>query len=677
MRKRKVKILAVDEMIAQFFKAELESIFGELLEIRYVTTASKPLPFIHESDLILYTDPSILIEFMPYIRSDSPVLMMKRTLSKEAMHLIEAIPKNSRCLVCNINSFMANETLATIYQLGLDHLQLIPYTAGAADPVGPIDYVIAHMEYDFISHFDAPHVNIGSRIFDINTILDIVSILDISEEEGEHILLKYSLRIPSMWKGLNHTLENKRILSSKWHLLLNELSTGIIVIDENHHIDMVNSMADSMFDNQLKQFEKLELQDLVHDYPTLQLFQSIPEIQNELLLFNGKKLIVSIKNIYFDSQLDSHHYGRIILIKNYQEVVEIQQKIQQKIIGKGHYSRYTFESLVGADPRIVERIEICKRIANAEASILINGESGTGKEIFAGSIHNYSNRRNEPFVAINCAALPESLLESELFGYEEGAFTGAKKGGKIGFFESAHRGTLFLDEIGELPLKLQARLLRVLQEKEIIRLGGDSIIKVDTRIIAATNQDLFAMAEAGNFRKDLFYRLNVFQIDAPPLRERRDDIPKLIQEYPDFKLGRHQYSKQFLQFCMSYEWPGNVRELNNVIEYLIAVSDGTFTPRSLPSYLKKREFLDFPVKSKEVRSQDYYILDSIDYLRSQGSRTGRRNIHEAFNRLYYRISEVEVRSTLEKLKDRGWIEFGSGPIGCILTPIGFEKLNSK
>jgi transcriptional regulator with PAS, ATPase and Fis domain len=672
MLKRKVKVLTVDEMIAKFFKAELESIFGELLEVRYVTTEVRPLPFIYESDLVLYTDPSILIEFMPKIKSDSPVLMMKRTLSKDAMRLLEALPENSRCLVCNINSFMANETLATMYQLGLNHLQLIPYTIGSKEPTEPIDYVIAHMDYDFISHIDAPHIIIGSRIFDINTVLDIVSILDISEAEGERLLLKYSMRIPNMWKGLNSTLENKRILSSKWQLLLNELSTGVIVVDENNQINMVNSMANSMFDNHIKQFEKLELKDMIHEFPSLQLFQSIPEIENELLLFNNKKLIISIKNI----SIGSNHYGRIILVKNYKEVVEIQQKIYQKIIGKGHYSRYTFESLIGTDPRIAERIEICKRIANADASILINGESGTGKEIFAGSIHNYSQRRNEPFIAINCAALPESLLESELFGYEEGAFTGAKKGGKIGFFENAHHGTLFLDEIGELPLKLQARLLRVLQEKEIIRLGGDSIIKIDTRIIAATNQDLFAMVEAGNFRKDLFYRLNVFQIDAPPLRERRADIPKLIQGYLDFKRGQHQYSKLFLQFCMSYEWPGNVRELNNVIEYLIAVSDGTFIPRSLPSYLKKREFLDFPIRSKGQHSQDYYILDTIDYLKSQGHRTGRRNVNEAFNRLYYHISEVEVRSILEKLKERDWIEYGSGPIGCTLTPIGLEKLNA-
>lgn len=670
MRKRKVKILTVDEYIAKFFKAELESIFGGLLDVRYITTEQQPLPLIHESDLILYTDPSILIEFMPKIKSDAPVMMMKRTLSKEALEKINELPFGSRCLVCNINSFMANETLATIYQLGAKHLQLIPYTEGAPDPEGKIDYIIAHIDYDFLSHMDTPRVIIGSRIFDINTILDILAILDIDEEQGEQILLRYSLRIPNMWKGLNFTIENKRILSSKYQILLNELTTGVLIINENNQIEMVNSIAASMFENHIKQFEGHALDTLVKAYPSLQIFQSIPEIKNELLLFNGKKLIVTIKDINFAEV----PYGRMILIKNYREVVEIQQKIHKKIIGKGQYSRYTFESIVWSDPRIGERIEICKKIANSDSSILINGESGTGKEIFAGSIHNYSNRRNEPFIAINCAALPESLLESELFGYEEGAFTGARKGGKVGFFESAHHGTLFLDEIGELPLKLQARLLRVLQEKEIIRLGGDSIIKVDTRIIAATNQDLFAMAEAGTFRKDLYYRLNVFQIDVPPLRERTNDIPQLIKKYSDYHPEHHSYSKLFLAFCMHYEWPGNVRELNNVIEYLVTVSEEIFTPRQLPAYLKKREFLDFPLKEKGIRSQDYYVLDSISHLKEQGKRTGRRNIHEAFNLLYYRVSEVEIRSILEKLRLKGWITFGNGPIGCQLTTLGADKL---
>ena len=673
MRKRKVKILAVDTFIAKFFKSELESIFGDLLDIRYVTTENKPLPVIHESDLFLYTDPSILVEFMPVIKSNSPVLMMKRTLSKEALEQINALPFGSRCLVCNINSFMANETLATIYQLGAKHLQLIPYTEGSPQPEGKIDYIIAHMDYDFLSHMDTERIIIGSRIFDINTVLDILALLDIDEDQGEQILLKYTMRIPHMWRGLNFTIENKRILSSKYEILLNELTTGVLVVNENNQIDMINSIAETLFDNQLKEYEGQNLKALVAAYPSLQLFQTESEIQNELLVFSGRKLIVTIKKIDFAGV----PYGRMILIKNYRDVVEIQQKIHKEIIGKGQYSRYTFESIVWSDPRIGERIEICKKIANSESAVLINGESGTGKEIFAGSIHNYSDRRNEPFIAINCAALPESLLESELFGYEEGAFTGARKGGKVGFFESAHRGTLFLDEIGELPLKLQARLLRVLQEKEIIRLGGDSIIKVDTRIIAATNQDLFAMAEAGTFRKDLYYRLNVFQIDVPPLRERLNDIPELIRKYSEFHPERHDYSNLFLQFCMHYDWPGNVRELNNVIEYLATVSDGTFTPRQLPAYLKKREYLDFPLKEKGIRSQDYYVMASIAELKAQGKKSGRRSVHETFNRLYYHLSEVEVRSILENLKEKEWIEYATGPLGCQLTEKGLEKLSKQ
>ena len=163
--------------------------------------------------------------------------------------------------------------------------------------------------------------------------------------------------------------------------------------------------------------------------------------------------------------------------------------------------------------------------AETDATVLIQGETGTGKELIAQSIHNHSGRRNQPFVAVNCSALPESLLESELFGYEDGAFTGAKKGGKRGLFELAHRGTLFLDEIGELSPNLQARLLRALQEREIMRIGGDSIIPVDVRIIAATNKDLRGLVEEGSFREDLYYRLNMLFLHLPPLRERREIFP--------------------------------------------------------------------------------------------------------------------------------------------------------
>ena len=228
-----------------------------------------------------------------------------------------------------------------------------------------------------------------------------------------------------------------------------------------------------------------------------------------------------------------------------------------------------------------------------ESNILIRGETGTGKELFAQSIHNASQRKNRPFVAINCAALPDNILESELFGYVEGAFTGAAKGGKVGFFEIAHKGTLFLDEIGDISPKLQSRLLRVLQEREIIRLGSDTVIPIDVRIIAATNKDLYAEVQAGAFREDLYYRLDVLELKLPPVRQRKQDIPCLAEHFLNFEREKHAcvlkgFTKGATQLLTSYDWPGNVRELRNFCERISILckreyAEASDVLRALPS----------------------------------------------------------------------------------------------
>ena len=263
------------------------------------------------------------------------------------------------------------------------------------------------------------------------------------------------------------------------------------------------------------------------------------------------------------------------------------------------------------------------------------------KKLFAGAIHNnYSSRSHQPFVAINCAALPHNLLESELFGYEDGAFTGAKKGGKIGLFESANNGTLFLDEIGEIPLDLQARLLRVLQEKEIMKIGGDSIIKINTRIIAATNKNLFQMVEKGDFRRDLFFRLNIFQVDIPPLRERGDDVALLTKHFLKSLSNTKAITIPFLEFCKHYEWRnGNVRELYNILEYTLTISEKELSPEFLPSYLKQKKILGFQINEIELFGSDVYTLRSVYSLNNAGQNSGRRSLTRTFTKKYYALSE--------------------------------------
>jgi len=239
--------------------------------------------------------------------------------------------------------------------------------------------------------------------------------------------------------------------------------------------------------------------------------------------------------------------------------------------------RIKLENIIGSSRAIMKSKEEASMASKSASTVLITGESGTGKELFARAIHNHSNRVDNPFITVNCAAIPDNLLESELFGYEEGAFTGAKKGGKIGTFELAHKGSIFLDEIGDMSLHLQAKLLRVLQEKELNKLGGKSHIYVDVRIIAATNKDLEKMVAEGTFREDLFYRLNVIPIKLPSLRERKEDIPQII----DYMIK--EYSKKLekevvgieesvVDTMINYRWPGNIRELQNIIEYSVNMS---------------------------------------------------------------------------------------------------------
>ncbi len=257
-----------------------------------------------------------------------------------------------------------------------------------------------------------------------------------------------------------------------------------------------------------------------------------------------------------------------------QSLIKENIRLHQKLKGQ-----YRFEDIITRSPRMHQIIELVKIVAKSQATVLITGESGTGKELVARAIHSQSQRKDKTFVAVSCAALPESLLESELFGHEKGAFTGAhaQRKGKI---ELAHRGTLFLDEIGEMSANIQIHLLRVLEEREFTRVGGNELIKVDVRLVSATNRDLQAAIKNGHFREDLFYRLNVVTIDLPPLRERVEDIPLLAEHFlKEFSAENRKsisgFSPDMMDFLVKYPWPGNVRELENTIERAVILAKGS------------------------------------------------------------------------------------------------------
>ncbi|MCR4442522.1 MAG: sigma 54-interacting transcriptional regulator [Peptococcaceae bacterium] len=280
---------------------------------------------------------------------------------------------------------------------------------------------------------------------------------------------------------------------------------------------------------------------------------------------NGIEIVVNKVPI----EINSSVVGTVATFQKVSEIQKTEQAIRLLTKQKGFTAKATFANIIGKSKILREEVEKAKLYAKTNSNILIYGETGVGKELFAQSIHNYSARQNRPFVAINCAALPENLLESELFGYEEGAFTGSRKGGKTGLFEIAHEGTIFLDEIGEISRGLQARLLRVLQEKEVMKVGGDRVIPVDVRIIAATNIRIEDKIPH-DFRDDLYYRLNVFHLTIPPLRQRKEDIVDLfmhfLKKYFNVKYFTDNIAECAGQVLTSYSWPGNIRELQNVAE---------------------------------------------------------------------------------------------------------------
>ncbi|OPL08485.1 MAG: hypothetical protein AVO33_11055 [delta proteobacterium ML8_F1] len=336
-------------------------------------------------------------------------------------------------------------------------------------------------------------------------------------------------------------------------------------------------------------------------------------------------------------------------------VIDIFREIEyiKNIVNKmvGARANFTFEDIVGETPVLKDAIDRARSAARSNSNILIQGESGTGKELFAHSIHNHSDRRNKPFVAINCAAIPRELIESELFGYAKGSFTGGLKGGRPGKFELAKGGTIFLDEIGELPMDVQAKLLRVLQDKRVIRVGGDNIFDVDVRIIAATNKDLYVEAQKNNFRWDMYYRLNVLKVNIPPLRERRKDIP-LIADYLVRKINRRLdtrvkgVSPSVLEKFERYPWEGNVRELENVIEQMMNRCDSEWLDTDLlPEDYRETATEEPPVGEYKIQSYEEAEKDllqkALTYYQGNITKTA-QNLKVSRNTLYNKISKYQL-----------------------------------
>ncbi len=377
-------------------------------------------------------------------------------------------------------------------------------------------------------------------------------------------------------KRLAYISRQEQLKGQNLLAVFNSAVEGIITIDKDNRIEVLNLAAGRIL-NLSPALTVGRLIDEVLTDPGIKNILSKPEnIKNELIKHNESPITISSSPITIRGEV----IGRLLIVQEIAQIQALESKIRKKIYQRGHIAHNTFRSIIGSSTLIHSIIEKAKKYSLVDSNILIVGETGTGKELFAQSIHNHSPRKHGPFVAVNCAALPESLLESELFGYEKGAFTGASKDGKPGLFEQAHLGTLFLDEISEIPHPLQGRLLRAIQEKEIRRLGDDRVIPVDVRIISASNRDLYQLTAEQSFREDLYYRLDILKLMLPSLRERKDDIQALLEfwlkEYGlKFKNIPVTMTPQGIEQLRQYSWPGNIRQLKNICERLVVLTDSS------------------------------------------------------------------------------------------------------
>lgn len=368
--------------------------------------------------------------------------------------------------------------------------------------------------------------------------------------------------------------------------VLDQISDGYVLLDTDNVIRNINKKALKLFKTDDDRILGKNILDLIPD----PVFHSM--------------ILDETVNVYEKIRIGEGSYGALFYrvadgredlakILNFKTIENIGSRIAGEAFRE---NQITFEHILGKSDQMKHLKEIAHKVAKTMPNILLTGETGTGKEMFARAIHNASDRGGNPFITVNCAAIPMELLESELFGYDEGAFTGAKKGGKIGKFELANTGTIFLDEIGDMPFHLQAKLLRVLQERKLERVGGNRQIPLNIRIISATNQNLEKMVDEGKFREDLYYRLNIFEIHLPPLRERPADIPLLVRYFINkyrsfFEVDVEGVSREAMKRLCGYSWKGNIRELENVVQYMISMSadsmSGIMELNCLPAQIRE------------------------------------------------------------------------------------------
>ena len=680
MPDNKIAIVTEHANTVDFLYKDLKNLFSDHLQIEGYCFERNNVPSLIRARLVLIADTSSFERVNNNVEEGTEIIVINRTLTKKGLDKLLELEDGTKAMLVNPSINTAVNTVSTIYKLGVRHINLTPvYPEMKEKP--ELDIAITPGESNIVPDCVEKIIDIGDRVLDISTLMDIIIRFDLN-----HILDTSSFRqymdkiVPSSF-GLEQLMGKTDRLESQLEIVLNLLDVGLISTNSAGVVNAINEKAERILGFNKSDILGKKAEKYIEEIPFQETLKEGKKINSKIVKINGWDVVLTMQPI----RKYNTTYGTIAIVKKYINTEKNQQKLRAQLIDKGHVAQYMFADIVGNSKKIKNTKNIARRMAKSNSTILLIGESGTGKELFAQAIHNASQRKNYQFVAVNCAALPENLLESELFGYEKGAFTGADSS-KPGLFELAHNGTLFLDEISEISSKLQTRLLRVLEEREVMRVGGERVINVDVRIITASNKNLKKLVEENNFRRDLYYRLSVLPLKIPSLNNRKEDIIPLIESLKEEFEAKFELSQKALEIFFEHDWEGNVRELRNYIEYfsnldkdLIEVEDFPFTlteshnfKKELLSKEEKEAIEEFSNEVEDKFKDYYFILEELKRCYENEERAGRRSLAESAKKNDIYLSEMEVRSILQKLADYNFVKIGRGRQGTKITEFGIK-----
>ena len=633
-------------------------------------------------DLIVIFPFSIKRVVMPCLDPRAKVIIAKKTLPLDKIYLLANVPPGSDVIVLNDTYEYSLDIRDELRSLGFDQFKYYLYDAEEATSK-KFKYAVTCGEGSLMPGVDHC-IDFGNRQVSISTVAEILNSYNMGDHLDEYILHRYIFPLNSKSIAFYQETVKSEVLRRQLEASISFFDEGIILFNEKLEMLSHNTKAELILDDWLGG-------DLIKNLIPVKW-----DFESDMDFFTQKgniPLHISLKPLSLtDEKLFMATISDIAALRNIEEKYKRHQK------NSGLCAHYSFKDIYYQSDIMSQVVSTAKKYARSDSNILLVGESGVGKELFAQAIHNASPRKNGPFVAINCGALSSNLLESELFGYEEGAFTGALKGGKRGLFETAHEGTLFLDEITDAPLSVQQKLLRVIQEREIFRVSGTRSIYVNVRIIAATNRNIMKEVRSGTFRHDLFYRIGVLTLRIPPLRDRVEDVAYLFRFLLSLSLQKRnvefpeeQIDDQLKELLQKHNWPGNAREMTNLVEVVTNgleleesydIAEGIQQYWNMMYYPAEEDpFSAQPgpggrrIDSVELEEDTRQVFMILAALEKRGKAPGRGAIYRYCQERGIPLSEQQIRLRITRLREEGLLA-GTAGYGNIITEAGKRYLDN-